>query len=124
MPRPKRSDGRSVPRASGTQGADAPRILQSYTGGLLTGGPLDGGTLTIASGSVTITSTLHNIAAESGLVDSLAEMKGGYQGRTVTIRCDGDDLVIAVKHNDTSEGTAGNRFFLRAAEEIGLPGLK
>jgi len=116
----KRKVGPTLGRAGGTQGIDAPRIVQSGMAGLLSGGLVDGGTLTIASGSVTIEAAYHDIAPESGSFDNLAEMKGGYQGRRVTIRCDTSGVFIIVKNNDTTEGTDGNRILLPGSESLYL----
>lgn len=68
-------------------------------------------TLTLSTGIVAATRSAHIIAAETGTTDTLASITGGADGDLLYLVADAGDLIL-VTHNDTSEGTSGNRIFL------------
>lgn len=80
--------------------------------------------LTIASGSVARTRLYHRIdTAGDAASDDLAQVTGGLNGMLLLLRPESDARTVVVKHNDTVEGTAGNRFFLNGNSDATLDDL-
>lgn len=76
-------------------------------------------TLTLASGAVTVTQTLHVIAAESGIADTVDSIAGGAVGDVLIVRPDEGDAITF--SNGTTGGDnldlAGQNVVLNSANE-------
>lgn len=78
-------------------------------------------TLTIASGTVTVTGRYHLIDTEAAAAsDNLAGMAGGSDGDIVAIRPANDARTVVVTHEDTEATTATERFNLPGDASITL----
>ncbi len=80
--------------------------------------------LTIASGLVGMTRSEHTIdTASDAATDNLAGIRGGRAGDFLLISPDNDARTIVVQHNNTGEGTAGNRIFLDGAADLSMANI-
>ena len=77
------------------------------------------------AGQVAMTRGYHTIdTASDASSDDLAGILHGRPGEMLVIQPANDARTIVVKHNDTSEGTDGNRIFLNAGADITLEGVE
>jgi hypothetical protein len=95
------------------QGVDASVVLSSDTASSLSRGLKYGGVLVIASGLITIMAPHYSVDTEAETTsDNLAGAYGGGQDTLFLIHPTDDARTVVVKHNDTTEGVDGTRFFL------------
>lgn len=107
----------------GAGGIETPLVTHAPSTTLLEGGLAVGEDLTIAAGSITPTALRHHVAPQSGTLDYLAGIVGGYEGRLLVIDAVAGKFIF-IRHNDTVEGTDGNRIFLpTSANWLLLPTL-
>lgn len=77
--------------------------------------------LTIATGLITPTQLLHSVDTEAdAATDNLAGMVGGAEGDVVILTGTTAVRSVTIKHNDTVEASAGERFFLPGLQDIVL----